>query len=700
MKKIYAIAIAMCFVILNAASAQERKLCFTDEVYREMIVEHPEMLQEQQQLEQFTQDYARQHANARQSSTVLIIPIVFHIIHNYGPENISDAQIHDAVAVLNRDYRKLNADTSVIIPAFQGMATDIEVEFRLANIDPNGNCTNGIDRVASYRTHNASDLSKLNPWPNNSYLNIWTVADFYALKEGAAAYAYYPSNSVSDAVDGVISLSSYVGSIGTSSVNNSRTLTHEIGHYLNLQHPWGNNNSAGVACGDDGVSDTPLTKGWLFCPNNNYDVCTNGVDENFQNYMDYSYCDVMFTPGQKTRMRAALNSSVQNRNNLWTSGNLVATGTSGTSLQACAPVADFSPEALRICAGDSTRFLSGVDNADTLTYAWSFPSGTPSTSTLANPYVSYSSPGTYSATLTVTSPGGSNGVTKTNVITVFGSPSLSPIYTDDFENAATFPGGGYVDNPDNSSLYKWNRVSGIVGSSGVAAIKMRNSGTNALGQFDAWITDPFDLTDYTQCYLKYKLAYSRYNTAKAETLKVYYSTNCGKSWNLRLTKSGASLATTSSAFSNFSPSSSAQWRQETVTLGAGSGKPNVRFKFEFESGGTDASPYGDNNLYIDDIEITGTYVGIDEINRQQLAFTVFPNPTSGDARISFNNPDNAGVEVKILNLMGQNVMTVNRDELPSGNYEFSISTSQLAKGIYFVQLIAGEVTDSQKLIVQ
>ncbi len=699
MKKIYAIAIVCCLTFLNTAIAQERKHCFTSEVYNEMMLLHPEMKQSEKELEEFTKNFERNFAGSRQSSVILTIPVVFHIIHDFGTENISDAQIHDAITVLNRDYSRQNADTSNVIPAFQGLIADMQIQFKLANIDPNGNCTNGIDRVASYRTHNASDLSKLNPWPNNMYLNIWTVADFYSLKEGAAAYAYYPNNSVADAVDGVISLSSYVGSIGTSNANNSRTLTHEIGHFLNLSHVWGNTNAPGVSCGDDGVSDTPITKGWDHCPGSNYAICAAGVSENFQNYMEYSYCDMMFTPGQKTRALAALNSSVQNRNNLWTTNNLIATGTNGASLQACAPVADFSPDQTHICSGDSTRFISGTDNADTLTYAWSFPSGSPSSSTLATPYVTYSTPGTYSATLMVTSPGGNNSITKTNVITVHGAPTLAPIYSDDFENAATFPGDGYVDNPDNSSLYKWSRISGIVGSSGVAAIKMRNSGTNYLGQFDTWVTDAYDLTNFTGCQLKYKLAYSNYNTGKVETLKVYYSTNCGKSWNLRLSKSGAALATTT-AFSNFSPSSTAQWRQETVTLGAGSGKPNVRFKFEFESGGTDASPYGDNNLYIDDLQVIGTSVGMDELNRENLSFSVSPNPTSGNTNISFVTPENSNVEVRVVNLMGQEVMTVAKDDLPSGSYEFSISTATLAKGVYFIQLIAGEIADSKKLIVQ
>jgi PKD repeat protein len=601
---------------------------------------------------------------------------------------------------MNRDYRKQNADTSVIIPAFQGMATDIEVEFRLASIDPSGNCTNGIDRVASYRTHNADDYSKLNPWPNNMYLNIWTVADFGPNHEGDAAYSYYPNNAIADAVDGVISLASYVGSIGSSNVTNSRTLTHEVGHFLNLQHPWGNTNQPGVACGNDGVGDTPLTKGWDHCPNNNFDVCTPGVDENFQNYMDYSYCDVMFTPGQKARMIAALNATVQNRNNLWIGSNLAATGTDGASLQACAPVVDFNPANLHICSGDSAQFISGTHNADTLTYAWSFPSGSPSSSTLEAPYVTYSAPGTYSATLTVTSPGGSNSLTKNNCITVLGGPTLAPIYSDDFENAATFPGDGYLENYDNSTLYKWSRVTGIVGSSGSAALKMRNSGTNHIGEFDSWITDAFDLTNYSNTTVKFMMAYANYNSAKVETLRVYCSTDCGKTWTLRVTKYGSTLKTTTSVISNFTPSSTSQWMLESVSLGGANSKPNVRFKFEFESGGTDISPYGDNNLYIDDLLVTGTPLGVGELSRANLEFSVSPNPTSGNAFVSFSTAENTDVQMHVLNNLGQEVMTIEKNSLPSGSHEFSINTSQLTSGVYFVRLQAGDAADAKKLIVQ
>src|SRR5690349_8622917 len=127
MKKNYATAIACSLIFLNATFAQEpRKHCFTTEMTNRKMLEHPaEYKQSEDELEQFTLNFEQTHSNMRQTNTILIIPVVFHIIHNYGAENISDAQIHDAMAILNRDYRKLNADTAAIIPAFQGMATDI-----------------------------------------------------------------------------------------------------------------------------------------------------------------------------------------------------------------------------------------------------------------------------------------------------------------------------------------------------------------------------------------------------------------------------------------------------------------------------------------------------------------------------------------------------------------------------------------------
>ncbi|MBK7182529.1 MAG: hypothetical protein IPH89_06110 [Bacteroidetes bacterium] len=115
------------------------------------------------------------------------------------------------------------------------------------------------------------------------------------ITSGAAGYAYLPGTTAAE--DGIMILNSYIGSIGTGNIQKSHALTHEIGHYLNLNHTWGGTNNPGVDCsGDDNVSDTPKTEGWTSC-NLTGATCTSTLD-NVQNFMEYSYCSTMFTVGQ------------------------------------------------------------------------------------------------------------------------------------------------------------------------------------------------------------------------------------------------------------------------------------------------------------------------------------------------------------------------------------------------------------------
>ena len=194
-------------------------------------------------------------------SIVYTIPVVFHIIHQYGSENISDAQVINQVAILNRDYNLKNADTADIVPEFQALKANVSIEFKLATIDPFGNCTNGIEHIYSHETNVGDDNSKLNGWHRDKYLNVWVVN---SMQNGVAGYAFYPASVDGGGFikDGVIILDNFIGNIGTSSERNSRALTHEIGHWLALPHVWGNNNNPGVNCyGDDGIEDTPKTAG-------------------------------------------------------------------------------------------------------------------------------------------------------------------------------------------------------------------------------------------------------------------------------------------------------------------------------------------------------------------------------------------------------------------------------------------------------
>ena len=259
-----------CFVGKSTSFAQDFK-CGTTEALQKLYALHPELAQAEIDNNALLAKQAKENPQLRTAEAIYTIPVVFHILHTNGVENISDAQVIDEVNILNRDWGKLNADTVGIVAPFQALAADMKIQFRLAQKDPNGNCTNGIDRIYSHKTDNANDNSKLNPWPRDKYLNVWVIRTMESV--GTAGYAYYPSATNAwymAPYDGIIIIHSYIGSIGTGSVGTSRALTHEVGHWLNLPHTWGSTNNPNVACGDEGVSDTPTTKG--------HDNCSNRFD--------------------------------------------------------------------------------------------------------------------------------------------------------------------------------------------------------------------------------------------------------------------------------------------------------------------------------------------------------------------------------------------------------------------------------------
>ena len=213
--------------------------------------------------------------------------------------------------ILNEDYAKLNPDTTAIAtPHFKKIATNTKIQWRLAQLDPNGNCTNGIERIVTPLTYNANDNSKLNQWDPHKYVNVWvcnTIGQGEVSTGGTVlGYAYFPSevdNNYISIYDGVLINYQCIGSVGTAYNGPGgkwdRCLSHELGHVLNLEHPWGLTNSPGVKCGDDNVFDTPVTKGWFsICPSDSTgakicDTVTKSplyiVTENWQNYMDYSF---------------------------------------------------------------------------------------------------------------------------------------------------------------------------------------------------------------------------------------------------------------------------------------------------------------------------------------------------------------------------------------------------------------------------
>ena len=250
-----------------AALAQYR--CGTDIMNNRARSRNPFLVQAQDNYERLMDEEMIEWRTNRngEPEAVLVIPVVFHVLHMNGPENISDAQILDQMEVLNRDYNKLNADTIEVVSGFDTIIANVKLEFRLATKDFLGNCTNGIERIYTIETYVGDNGSKLNQWPRERYLNVWTVAN---MENGVAGYSQYPSAVIdgqSALADGVIIRHNYIGRIGTGAEFASRALTHEVGHYLDLAHPWGSTNDPGVECGDDGVNDTPVTEGSDNCQN-------------------------------------------------------------------------------------------------------------------------------------------------------------------------------------------------------------------------------------------------------------------------------------------------------------------------------------------------------------------------------------------------------------------------------------------------
>ncbi len=301
------------------AQAPARRSCGSHEHFLLQLVDHPEMARTQSNIERFTEAYAANPFSSKTAAPVYTIPVVVHVLYNTSAQNISQAQIQSQIDVLNADYQLLNADASNVPSAFSGLKADAQIQFCLAQRDPSGVATTGIIRKSTTKTSFSADNddAKSNstggsaPWPAGQYLNIWIVPGITSGGQpGILGYAQFPGGPAG--TDGVVIGYNYFGTTGTAQApfNKGRTGTHEVGHWLNLRHIWGDD---GTGCsGSDLVGDTPNQGDENYgCPSFPQISCSNGSNGDlFMNYMDYTddACMYMFTTGQKTRMHAVLTS--------------------------------------------------------------------------------------------------------------------------------------------------------------------------------------------------------------------------------------------------------------------------------------------------------------------------------------------------------------------------------------------------------
>jgi hypothetical protein len=241
------------------------------------------------------------------------IPVVVHVVYNTAQENITATQIRNQIAVLNRDFGCRNADRRKAPAVWKGIPADSRIRFVLAKKDPAGKPTSGITRTKTDRTSFEDDdrvksgaTGGASAWPSTKYLNIWVCT----LAGGLLGYAQFPGGPPE--TDGVVILNTAFGKKGIAQppFHLGRTTTHEVGHWLNLRHIWGDD-AAPFACqGSDFIDDTPNQEGPNYgSPAFPHVSCGNGPNgDMFMNYMDYVDDEAMFmfTPQQVVRMHAAL----------------------------------------------------------------------------------------------------------------------------------------------------------------------------------------------------------------------------------------------------------------------------------------------------------------------------------------------------------------------------------------------------------
>jgi pregnancy-associated plasma protein-A len=284
-----------------------RRTCGTMPLHRHLADTSDRYRTRRREIETFSLTGAR----ARRT-TVARITTVVHVLYRTAAEDIGDAQVKSQLDVLNADFRARNPDLDRVPEPFARRVGDALVEFALAAEDPDGKETGGITRTRTGATSFEGEIAELDaaikgaakPWPADRYLNIWCCA----LGGGLLGYAQFPGGPAE--TDGVVILNTAFGTRGTveAPFDLGRTATHEVGHWLNLLHIWGDDR---LGCrGSDNVSDTPNQGGSnTGCPDFPSISCSNGPHgDMFMNYMDYTddACMCLFSRGQVTRMHAAL----------------------------------------------------------------------------------------------------------------------------------------------------------------------------------------------------------------------------------------------------------------------------------------------------------------------------------------------------------------------------------------------------------
>jgi PKD repeat protein len=624
------------------------------------------------EFEEFYINKLNQQSEANKRTTKYIIPVVFHIIHQGGVENINDEEIIGLVNQINQDFSLNNKDTNLIQAPFKDIAVDCQIEFRLAKIDENGNCTNGITRTFSGKTEDVRDyggnnVKTLIRWDQDMYLNIWVVKSILSSGEGITlGYAYYPGQGGSN--DGIVMRYDQM---------NNNTLTHEIGHYLNLKHTFDNGCFRG-----DNVDDTPPAAEANFgCPKGR-NSCTNDspdLIDQIENYMDYSDCSAMFTNGQKVRMHSAIDFY---RSELVSDNNLKATGVKGDDV-VTKPNANFDADLRIACAGEEIQFVyTGCDHSKSGKLAWSFSGPEVLTSSEENPAVTFNKPGVYNVSLTVTNAKGTDEKTMEAYLTILSNDEkiIDPFINNfNTELPSDYTFSGTTEN----FAWQWSEN----GRNGSGCIFIPNFNSGRPSYQASFVTPMFNILNMEDQTLTYDISYARINEESNDLLNIHLSLDCGQSWRLISSETAKRFETTFERSYEYVPTEDNHWLSKEIDISRYE-KFDLLVKFEFTS-------KNGNNIYIDNVNLGNVELGLNPIN-SRYGFEIYPNPSNQNALVSITTQKElSNGTVTVSDISGREVQKINLQ----GN-SITLETKALDSGLYFITIEKEGITATKRLIIE
>ncbi len=756
-KNYFYLALAMT-LLTGKGYAQEP--CATSDVHNEFLKKSESVGIFERMLNESTASYIASHSEhamtsakttaAHSDTDYYDIPVVVHIIHNYGSELVSDSIVHVMIDQMNAFYNAQN-NLSTIIPPFVPYIGNAKIRFHLATKDPMGQQTTGITHKFSYLTYGGDDQAKVGQWPPRSYMNIWvenvigrgigvgTVLAYAVLPPSAEAFPYS---------DGVISIASRL--------TDNNTIPHETGHYFNLYHPWNSGAGVGEVCGDDEVDDTPPTKGhFSLCrnPQELYDTtcafnyfkmytsASGSVDSlvnypdttNTQNLMDYSQCSQsMITKGQVWRMRGALNSNIGGRNNLWDSANLVLTGALDpypdmvpvpdfVSRQGTSPISEIS----RFTYPNSYLFFTNKSWRDTVTSVkWTFSNGAEDPTPVHTSVIDlrtrfsnrFSEPGWVDIKMEVE---GNNSGTGTKefkkIVFVADNEGRDPAgYLQEFNEDGDrdkWPTFNFYENSNkwqlaNTGVYDGTSMmyQGFDTRTGLELL------TNTpIGDYDDMYSIPFDLTSFGsgECNLNFFFAGAS-KTASSDnindSLTIEYAVNKSQSWKtLKVMKKGE-LCNNGATSEAFVPTSPSNWSPMTISIPTAARTDYVVFRFRYKPGGIPAGSNpvtisSGNNFYIDRLNISQWTADVSTVDMTNADVKVVPNPTHGDAYVVIKASGSTTADIVVSDITGKIVYTTT-ENLSSNTSRVKIPHDVIAtQGIYLIQTTTGKQVSTNKLVV-